>query len=252
MRATWTEEREETEPLRTADGRQRYGEDGTPLTRVVKRSHPASRVIALDSSDLEVDLSLDERRKGLMWYPLYDVAFHGAWTFDYAPEHADERVRLVFPFPVQEGVYDDFSFKVNGVEMSERYPPSNGRVEVPVEVAPGETVAFEVGYRSRGMTEWTYKPHEQVAQLSDFSLHMTTDFDRIDFPRFTLSPESKVRTDDGWSLSWDFRRIVTGHGMGMVVPSRIQPGHLAASMSLSAPISLGLFMVWIVALGRAP
>lgn len=35
----------------------------------------------------------------------------------------------------------------------------------------------------------------------------------------------------------------------MEMPARIQPGPLAASMSFSAPISLGLFMLWIYVLG---
>ena len=77
---------------------------------------------------------------------------------------------------------------------------------------------------------------------------MTTDFGAIDFPAYTMSPSAKSEQGDGWSLSWQFERLVTANGMGMVMPQRIQPGPLAAEMSLSAPISLALFMVWIYVL----
>jgi inner membrane protein involved in colicin E2 resistance len=64
-----------------------------------------------------------------------------------------------------------------------------------------------------------------------------------------MSPSEKAREGDGWRLRWQFERLVTGNGMGMVMPEKVQPGPLAASMSFSAPISLALFMVWIHVLG---
>jgi inner membrane protein involved in colicin E2 resistance len=36
--------------------------------------------------------------------------------------------------------------------------------------------------------------------------------------------------------------------MGVVTPTRIQPGELASEMSYSAPISLGFFMLWMFVL----
>jgi inner membrane protein involved in colicin E2 resistance len=35
----------------------------------------------------------------------------------------------------------------------------------------------------------------------------------------------------------------------MIMPQRVQPGELAADLSFSAPFSLGLFFLWIYALG---
>ena len=107
---------------------------------------------------------------------------------------------------------------------------------------------MSTSYRSRGMESWAYRPANGVGSLENFSLRMITDFDEIDFPVSTMSPSSKTREADGWVLDWTFDRVVTGHGMGMVLPHPVQPGELAAQMSLSAPVSLLFFFVVIYVL----
>lgn len=245
---SWPVERERMDNLLDANG-QIIWRDGQPVQRAVRYLTTESRSVALTSTRIDVDLSLDQRRKGLMWFPLYDVRFGGAWTI--APEEVPPNATLMlsFDFPYAQGVYDDFSFRVDGVEMADQHPPEHGSVRVPVPVRAGDPIAFEVAYASRGMTSWDYRPTAGVGQLRDFSMTLTTDFRDIDFPGFTLSPSAKSPTDAGWKLDWTFNRLVTGHGMGMVMPSPVNPGPLAASMSFSAPISLGLFMLWIYALG---
>jgi hypothetical protein len=82
---------------------------------------------------------------------------------------------------------------------------------------------------------------------------MHTDFEQIDFPSGTLSPSAKQRSDDGYLLSWKFKQIVTGSGIGMIMPSHIQPGALAAQLSLSAPVSLFFyfFIVFVLSVLRS-
>ena len=64
----------------------------------------------------------------------------------------------------------------------------------------------------------------------------------------TLSPSARTQTNDGWSLSWDFRQMVTGQGIGMVMPTRIQPGELASALAFSAPVSLLFFFAIVFVL----
>ncbi|MEZ4318652.1 MAG: hypothetical protein R3F61_14155 [Myxococcota bacterium] len=245
---SWIEHYDRFESARDAKGNLVY-ENGKPVQIAIPDTRPASRDLALAATDVDVTLTLDQRRKGLMWFPLYDVGFAGRYRIEVDGDEPNGTLWLTFQFPFADGVYDDFQFTVDGVEMADLHPPVNGQVQVPVPTSPGDTVEFTVAYRSRGMTEWSYRPSTGVAQLRDFDLHMSTDFADIDFPGFTLSPSSKSRTDAGWTLDWTFSRLVTGHGMGMVMPEPVQPGPLAASMSFSAPISLGLFMLWIYVLG---
>lgn len=202
----------------------------------------------LDSTAIDVGLALDQRRKGLMWYSLYDVDFSGRWTYTH-DEPQSGWLSFTFQFPENSGNYDGFALLLDGEDVSDEAVPSGGQVSIARAVQPGDTLHFAVRYRSRGMDSWTYRPTQGTGQISNFSLNMSTDFADIDFPSYTMSPTAKTQTGTSWSLVWTFDRLVTGDGMGMVMPSRVQPGPLAAEMSFSAPISLGLFMVWITVLG---
>ena len=203
--------------------------------------------VSFASTRVDVDLHLDQRLKGLAWYSLYDVRFKGAWTYKHVgPETGTLRVR--FHFPDVQGVYDGFRLTIDGQPRELR--PHDGKIEADVPVSPGKEVALGVEYKSRGMDEWRYVPDPGVAALSDFHLALTTDFTDIDFPPSTLSPSTKERAGAGMKLGWDFERVITGHGIGMSMPKRIQPGELAAALSFSAPISLLFFFLLLVVLGR--
>jgi hypothetical protein len=194
-----------------------------------------------------VDLHLDQRLKGLVWYSLYDVGFQGAWTYAHAlPSAGDLKVRFRFPDP--RGVYDGFRFVVDDVPQDLR--PKDGAVEATVPVRPGQKVRLAVQYKSRGMDEWRYVPEPGVASLKDFRLTLRTDFADIDFPAGSLSPSTRARAGAGYSLAWAFEHVVTGHAIGIATPRRIQPGELAAALSFSAPISLFFFFLLVLVLAR--
>lgn len=225
----------------TTDSRGRVSTSRTPL--VVHHTAPASPA----STRVDVNLGLDERRKGLMWFPLYNVEFDGRWTYVH---HGPPRtLALQFPFPDSRGLYDGFRFVINGEDVAQNLRPADGQVSTSVAVAEGDTITLETHYRSRGMSSWTYQPTEGVGQVEDFALNLHTDFATIDYPAMAMSPTTRTRTDTGWDLDWTFDRLVTGYGIGMVMPTHIQPGELASALSFSAPISLGLFFLWVYVLG---
>ncbi len=232
----WTEQETRTEQITDANGH----------TSTKKTLESVQRAQAVDpmQSRIGVDLRLDQRRKGLLWFSLYDVSFRGAWKYRHMAE-APRDLRLAFALPDKSGIYDDFRFVVDGVDLAPLLRPKDGLVATTVAVKPGQTLALEVTYRSRGMQEWKYLPTTEVGQIEDFSLEMRTDFSEIDFPRLTMSPSNKTSNGKGHELEWKFSRLVAGYGIGMVMPSHIQPGDLAAHMSFTAPISLGLFLVFI-------
>ncbi|MFT5683194.1 MAG: hypothetical protein ACI8RZ_004123 [Myxococcota bacterium] len=195
----------------------------------------------LAGSTIEVDLDLDARRKGLLWFSLYDVDFEAAYHYTHRGELSGN-LEIIFPFPESSGLYDHFRFAIDG-EVDEDIQPDAGMIRAVIPVEPGQEVDIAVGYRSRGADSWSYVPSQGIAALNDFTLNMTTDFGDIDFPAYTLSPSSKTQDGEGWALTWAFDRVVTGHGVGMTMPERIQPGLLAQQMSFSAPISLGFFFL---------
>lgn len=230
----------QTEEVTTDRIRDPLTEEYVDHQRTVVRDFNES--VHLSGTDIDVDLDLDARRKGLLWFSLYDVDFDATYRYTHPDDAIDGRLEVIFPFPEAAGLYDNFRFAIDG-EVDEGLQPEAGRVRTVVAVEPGQEVEIAVAYRSRGADSWSYIPSQGVAALNDFSLSMTTDFDEIDFPAYTLSPSSKAASADGWSLSWDFDRVVTGHGVGMTMPQHVQPGLLAQQMSFSAPISLGFFFL---------
>jgi hypothetical protein len=213
-----------------------------------KVTHSHERQVTPNSTNIQVGLDLDQRLKGLMWYALYNVELEGRWTYRHNAEESGT-LRLTFEFPGADGLYDGFRFVVDGHDQARSLRPEAGRIVYDLAVEPGQEVVLEIDYRSRGMGEWRYIPDPGVANLEDFSLVMMTDFEDIDFPSFTMSPSSRTRESEGWRLAWTFERIVTGHGIGMVMPLPIQPGQLASSLSFSAPISLLFFFLMLFVLG---
>ncbi len=220
---------------------------GKKSTKSTPRVVHHSEAVSPTQTRITADLQLDERRKGLLWFPLYNVAFDGTWAYTHSgPAHP---LQITFPFPDQRGLYDGFRFVLNGEDIAQRLRPLDGQVSTVIPVADGDAITLETGYRSRGMSEWSYQPTQGVGQVEDFSLVMNTDFRTIDYPGMTISPTTRTETDHGWTLEWSFARLVTGYGIGMVMPVHIQPGELASDLSFSAPISLALFFLWVYVLG---
>ena len=204
--------------------------------------------VDLDGTRVTADVTLDQRLKGLIWYPLYGVTFDGTWVYRHKDDKYGE-LDLRFPFPDRESLYDDFRFVVDGKDLANGLKPQDGVVTVKLPVVPDQEIKLQVHYKTRGMRQWQYAPLERgVSSLHDFHLAMTCDFDAIDFPQGSLSPSAKARTGHGWKLQWDFSQVLTGKGMGLVMPERVQPGTLAVELSTTAPISLFFFFLVILAL----
>lgn len=237
----WQEEVVESKDILDARG-------AVITTRIERRMENKTQFVDPASTQIDVDLNQDERRKGLMWFPLYDVGFDGTWTYTHAQAVARD-LQISFPFPDSEAMYDDFHFVVNGKELGAESRPVAGAATTTIHVEPGQLVSFAVKYKSRGANTWSYQPTAGVGQVENFALNMTTDFKKVDFVVPGRSPSAKEETDDGWKLTWAYTRAVAGFGMGMVMPTRVQPGELATSLAFSAPLSLGLYFLWIYVLG---
>lgn len=224
-------------------------QDASGATRLVTKVDDVWREqqVLLDRSHLGVDLAMDHRRKGLLWYSTYRVGFEG----DYAYRHAEPRPGILilrYRFPTTQATYDDFRFEVDGRMDAKLAPVADecGKSVVQrVPVRPGQAVRFRVAYRSRGLDEWRYSFGPDVNRVKDFDLAMRTDFRDIDFPEGTISPTSREAAGEGWALRWRSANLISGFQVGMAMPQRLNPGPLAAAISFFAPVSLGFFFVWM-------
>ena len=210
-------------------------ENGERRTRTEQEKHTVS--LPLEGSEVNVDLDLEHRQKGLLWYSTYKVGFTGSYTFRNTSDQ--EKVTFTLSFPTPRAIYDDLLFTVDDVPLT--LTNVQNAASGTAQVAPGGTARLKVSYRSQGLTEWRYNFGSDVSQVRNFSLKMKTNFKEIDFPDNTLSPSEKHETAQGWELLWSYKNLVSGFQIGMVMPEKLQPGPLAGRISLFAPVSLFFF-----------
>src|SRR5438034_515593 len=218
-------------------------ENGKAIETVTQET--VTTQLPLEGSHLNVDLNLEHRQKGLLWYSTYKVAFDGAYSF-HNPSDKDQNVIFKLDFPTAQAIYDDLIFTVNDLPVA----LTNGKNSASgtVRIKAGSTATLKVGYKSQGLNDWRYnfgRPTDangsDVAQVRDFSLRMTTNFKDVDFPDNTLSPTEKHETANGWDLDWKFTNLVSGYQIAMTMPEHLQPGPLAGRISFFAPVSLFFF-----------
>jgi inner membrane protein involved in colicin E2 resistance len=214
-----------------------------------------TNLLPLESSHLNVDLNLEHRQKGLLWYSTYRVGFDGSYSFRNTSDK-DQTVAFMLNFPTAQAIYDDLLFTVDDVPISLKNEKNSAGGTA--RVAAGKTATLKVGYKSQGLNDWHYSfgnaqpasPGDEsqyrastanVAQVRDFSLKMTTNFKDIDFPENTLSPTEKTETANGWLLNWNYKNLVSGYQIAMTMPEKLQPGPLAGRISFFAPVSLFFF-----------
>ena len=192
----------------------------------------------LNSTSANVNLALDYRQKGLLWYSTYVVDFAGDYGFGTEASSAG-KLTLRLPLPAEKAIYDGLLMTVNGQKVPVSTDSSNAIAVI--DFKPGDTTALHVAYRSQGLGSWRYKLVDGIAQVHNFSLVMRTNFRGIDFADDTLSPTSKKEVGNGWELSWRYSDLVSGFEIGMDMPEKLQPGPLAGQISFFAPVSLFFF-----------
>lgn len=220
-------------PRRSPSGTQSTATATTDRSETVRVRVPLS----LEQTRSAVAFDLDHRRKGLLWYSTYAVSFDG--TFRFRNTTASDSVILEFPLPAAQAIYDGLRVTLNGAPVP--YEARGQAVVTTARVPRGDTAVLAVAYKSQGSNEWRYVLGNDVAEVRDFSLVMTTNFDDIDFPENTLSPTEKQKEGNGWKLQWRYANLLSGFQIGMDMPQKLQPGPLAGQIAFFAPVSLLFF-----------
>jgi inner membrane protein involved in colicin E2 resistance len=223
-------------------------QEGRALRKQVSKTVFRPVPVVLESTRATVDLDLEHRRKGLLWYATYTVIFKGTFTFR-NPDAEVRELRVHLPLPAENALFDDFVFAVDGRTAVPAGDVSKEMTAV-VNAAPGATITLNVQYRSRGLGTWTYAfTGTGVAQVRDFNLALRTNFREIDFPAGTVSPGEMTSTPNGWALAWTFTNMISGQAIGMELPEKLNPGPFAARVTFFAPVSLLFFLAVMVMVG---
>jgi len=242
--STWGKPQKQTPPIaftsRTVQRQVRETTDHGVITKTVEET--INTPLPMEQSRIRVVLNLEQRQKGLLWFPTYRVDFSGAYLFRNTSN--SNAMTIKFALPVPEAIYDDLTLRADGQPLP--LWVAGGAISSNINRPPGAIVRIEVGYKSQGMQTWHYAFGDNVSQVRDFVLQMRTDFDAIDFPQGTISPTEKVKVGHGWSLTWKYNNLLTGYRIGMQLPEKLQPGPLAERISFFAPVSLLFFFFLMV------
>ena len=200
--------------------------DGSPSARSPSRW--CGRVpVGMDSTRATADLDLEHRRKGLLWYATYTVAFKGTYTFR-NPDAVERVMGVRLPLPAENALFDDFVFSVNGQ---------------PAALA-GDVSKEMIGHRDRGAgrgghtgrrlpvarardMDLRVRPRQQRRrrrQVRDFQLAVDTNVVDIDFPAGSMSPNQRTPTADGWRVQWTVQQPAVGPGDRRDAAREAEPG----------------------------
>jgi len=207
--------------------------------------------VPLVESDIRVSLELDQRQKGLLWYSTYRVRFTAGYRFENIRDKGGE-LTLSFAFPAANGLYDDFKFEVDGKPVPFTRQDSNILI-ARVRSEANTRHHLAVNYYSHGLDRFVYRFGDGISEVRNFQLVATTDFSGYDHPGDTLSPNMpKERAGDGWQLTWSYKDLIAGNGIGIEMPRKINPGPMAARISFFAPVSLGFFffLIFVISMLR--
>jgi inner membrane protein involved in colicin E2 resistance len=240
--STWGTEQEQHPPVASCVSKVtkivETEENGKKLKKTETRD--VTDAVPLNSSQIVVDLHIDYRQKGLLWFSTYRVGFAGNYTFQ-NPAGQEETFTIRLPLPSKQAVYDAMEISLDGEVLPLDFRGSE--VTAHGVLRANATGMVGIAYRSRGQGNWSYKfsSGDEIARVKDLHLLVSTDFGGFDFPENSLSPTEKRQTSEGWELKWDYQNLVSGFNIALKMPQKLQPGPLAGRISYFAPVPLFFF-----------
>ena len=203
------------------------------------------RYAKLENSSIKIDIKMDRRRKGYLWFPTFKSHFLGKYKFVVEAGSLGEAYYLSTMFGSSDNIYTNVKISVNGKEVDDFLKLLTEK-EILVQPNDAGELFLEVEYDATGMENLRYRMaqgYKDLAQVNNFDCQITTDFEDYDFPRSMLSPTTKEETLSGAKLNWTFSNTITGKDIGLIIPNKLNPGQITSRVSFFAPIPLLFFFI---------
>jgi hypothetical protein len=214
----------------------RYVETGAVFTDLDK--------LPLASQHVDVQTVMNYRKRGLAYFSGFDFGFEGNYTVTNTEEHTIDIV-FVFPIKLQKNrvLLSDFMFTVNGEETKVSMSENTDKLVWTGRMKKGETAAFSVAYKGRGLDAFTYQL-DPSTPVHDFSMRCTVDGGtNYDYPEGVIpASEVKPESNDKIILTWDYSSLESGVPVGLILPSEKSFAKIIATMTRrSIPVFLLFF-----------
>ena len=205
-----------------------------------------SRQLLPSANAIRVNLALEQRRKGLIWYPTYVADMQADYTIS-NPTAVAQRVRLRFPLPSARATYDNIRYGLDG-QVRPVEPDLEAGIRDLIPLAPGESRTVSIAYRTRGLGRFGYALGES-GRVRDLDFQLVTNAIAVDFPEGSLSPMALEVDESGSRLRWRAADLLPRQDVAVIMPEKLNPGPLSARISFFAPVCLLFFFVLITAIG---
>lgn len=213
-------------------------------------------------SDIEIDLKLERKKIGNLWFSTFLVEYRGEYEYDIESIPEKYRSYPLFLLPglnSKESIYRSIKMNINDVAVQPlaKLVASNP-IELTSIVTPSGKIIVNFYYKTTGTDHMLYvlagqqKNDEQIkttasggrlTRLDNFDLKLRANFDNYEFPRRTIPPTSRKISEQINEFHWQFDKTVTGKNIGLIVPEEKNPGEIASRISFFAPVSLLFFFV---------
>jgi len=230
--------------------------------KIIQHQTKVDVPLTLDSSNVHAKLTLEQQRKGLLWFPTYGVDFHAEYTFLNDALGAHD-VSVHFPLQttgssdsngVRGALTNSASFDGFSVQDEQGRPVDyqivDGQAVFTRHFAASERQQFRIAYRTRGTTSFRYLMAEGTGRVHDLTVRIETNFANVDFPTDALSPTARTVTPNGFSGTWHFDSLISTSCIGIELPQLLNPGPLATKVTFFAPVSLLFFFFVVAVLGQ--
>ncbi len=195
------------------------------------------------SSEVEVSIDSDYRKKGLIWYPTFRVRFQAHYTF-VVPQGGVGLVHIALPLPSRHSTYENITMLcddevVDAVDLRQGF-------HYDIMCQPGTEHSFDIAFTTRGLSEWMYVPN-QSGKIRQLSLTANCHFMGHDYPEGSLSPTSAEVVEGGSVVRWKMGDMLTHKHIGIQIPELLNPGPITTRITYFAPVCLIFFFVLMAA-----
>ena len=200
----------------------------------------------LSGSKINVDLKLDPRKKGLIWFPVYSCNFDAVYTI-VNNSSQDKEYNVKFNFPAKGGTYNNIKLTLDGKNFDPEIDLYKG-IEFKLPLAAGESKELQIVYKTFGSYHWKYAPGGRIRNLN---LTVNTDFLNVDYPDGAISP-TKVQQDKAsgkCTLNWQADNLLSGNAIEIEMPRKLNPGDVIPRVTFFAPVGLFFFVLILGVIG---
>jgi hypothetical protein len=218
------------------------------VRRIIKKVRREVKQDSIPSADVDVTLKSNPRQLGGATYPGYE----DQWLFRYIVENRSSfstQAVLRFPLPGEGyGIFDRLVVKVNQEDYVPRLSYREGNLEWRIVMKSLEKCNIEIGYNSRGLEYFRYRPSDMRQHCKVTVKMEEVDSKRLNFPIGSMPPMTDLKTisGDNFTLTWDLSRAVTNLDIGIMMPTEAQPGYHIIKILREAPIGLALMCLVII------